>query len=202
MRRLLLNLPPPVLLVLLLGACVNVPSEIAPAPIASPEYAGFPYRKSDSGLPSLAPLLRRVSPSVVNISVVSRVSLEYNPLLRDPTFRRFLEMFELQIPETPPQRRLQTVGSGVIVDARRGYVITNYHVIEDAEAIRVTLKDRRSFAGQLLGSEPRSDIALLRIEPQDLVALRLGDSDAVEVGDFVLAIGNPFGLGQTVTSEG
>ena len=201
MRSTLLNLTASALLVLLLVACTNLPTQPEPAPAsASPQYASFPYRKRGSGLPSFAPLLRDIAPSVVNIAVVSTVSLEYNPLLRDPMFRRFLEMFELQLPETPPQHRLQTVGSGVIVDARRGYVITNHHVIEDAEAIRVTLKDRRSFAGQLLGSDPRTDIALLRIEPKGLVALPLGDSDAVEVGDFVLAIGNPFGLGQTVTS--
>ena len=93
-----------------------------------------------------------------------------------------------------------SAGSGVIIDARRGHVVTNHHVIERAEAITVTLKDRRSFQAELIGSDPATDIALLKIEADDIRALPLGDSDDLAVGDFVVVIGNPFGFGQTATS--
>ena len=93
-----------------------------------------------------------------------------------------------------------SAGSGVIIDARRGHVVTNHHVIERAEAITVTLEDRRSFQAELIGSDPATDIALLKIEVDDIQALPLGDSDELAVGDFVVAIGNPFGFGQTATS--
>jgi S1-C subfamily serine protease len=155
-----------------------------------------------TGYPTLAPLLRRVTPAVVNISVESEVSLEDHPFFRDPEFRRFLEKFDLPAPRSPESGRRQSVGSGVIVDAARGYVLTNRHVIEDARSITVTLKDRRSYQARLVGSDRRADIAVLRIAPppKGLTALRFGDSNRLEVGDFVLAIGNPFGIGQTVTS--
>ena len=94
-----------------------------------------------------------------------------------------------------------SAGSGVIIDAAKGYVLTNHHVIKGAREVMVTLKDRRQFQAKLVGSDAGTDIALLKIEGQNIVALRFGDSDALNVGDYVLAIGNPFGLGQTVTSE-
>ncbi len=156
--------------------------------------AAIPLAEGRGGVPTLAPLIAQVTPAVVNISTVSRAAAETNPLLRDPFFRRFFD-----VPDRP-QRQERAAGSGVIVDATTGYVITNHHVIRGAEEIIVTLKDRRQFKAQLVGADPGTDIAVLKIEPQNLTALRLGDSDALNVGDFVLAIGNPFGLGQTVTS--
>ncbi len=137
-------------------------------------------------------MLVQVTPAVVNISVQTR-SAQENPLLRDPFFRRFFDQ-----PERP--RVEQSAGSGVIVDAARGLVLTNNHVVNNALEIIVTLKDRRQLKGQLVGADPATDIALVRLPPEGLTALKLGDSDDLAVGDFVVAIGNPFGIGQTVTS--
>jgi serine protease Do/serine protease DegQ len=145
------------------------------------------------GLPTLAPLVNEVTPAVVNISVVTRSPMENNPLFRDPFFRRFFG-----VPDQ--QKREQAAGSGVIIDAARGYVLTNNHVIKDAERAIVTLKDRRQFTAKLVGTDPGTDVAVLQIEAAGLSALKLGDSDVLQVGDHVLAIGNPFGIGQTVTS--
>ena len=147
------------------------------------------------GLPTLAPLVNEVTPAVVNISVVTRSPMENNPLFRDPFFRRFFG-----VPERQQQQREQAAGSGVIIDAARGYVLTNNHVIKDAERAIVTLKDRRQFNAKLVGTDPGTDIAVLKIEAAGLSALKIGDSDVLQVGDYVLAIGNPFGIGQTVTS--
>ncbi len=149
---------------------------------------------SPRDLPTLAPVVSEVTPAVVNISVVTRSPLEDNPLFRDPFFRRFFEL-----PERP-QRKEQATGSGVIVDAARGYVLTNHHVVRDAEKIVVILKDRRQFEAKLVGTDPGTDIAVLQIDAKGLSALRFGDSDQLAVGDYVIAIGNPFGIGQTVTS--
>ena len=162
--------------------------------MALPVHSAMPFISSKNGIPSLAPLLQDVTPAVVNISVQTRSAIEENPLFRDPFFRRF---FELPDQAARPER---SAGSGVIVDAGKGYVVTNYHVIKDAQQILVTLKDRRQFQAKLVGTDPGTDIALLQIEAKNLQALRLGDSDLLNVGDFVVAIGNPFGLGQTVTS--
>ena len=146
------------------------------------------------GLPTLAPLVNDVTPAVVNVSVVTRSPLEDNPLFRDPFFRRFFNL-----PDRP-QRQEQAAGSGVIVDAARGYVLTNHHVIREAEQVIVTLKDRRQFQARLVGADPGTDVAVLQIQAQGLAALKFGDSDQLNVGDYVIAIGNPFGIGQTVTS--
>jgi serine protease Do/serine protease DegQ len=146
------------------------------------------------GLPTLAPLVNQVTPAVVNISVITRAPMEDNPLFRDPFFRRFFNL-----PDRP-QRKEQAAGSGVIVDAARGLILTNNHVIKDAEGIIVTLKDRRQFPAKLIGTDPGTDVAVLQISAANITALRIGDSDALQVGDYVLAIGNPFGIGQTVTS--
>ena len=146
------------------------------------------------GLPTLAPLVNEVTPAVVNISVITRSPLEANPLFADPFFRRFFNL-----PDRP-QWQEQAAGSGVIVDAARGYVITNHHVIRNAEQVVVTLKDRRQLPAKLVGTDPGTDIAVLQIEAKGLSAIRIGDSDALQVGDYVIAIGNPFGIGQTVTS--
>ncbi|MGD9615026.1 MAG: Do family serine endopeptidase [Alphaproteobacteria bacterium] len=147
-------------------------------------------------IPSLAPMLARVTPGVVNIAVRGRVR-EQNPLLQDPFFRRF---FDLPQNARPRMRETEATGSGIVVDAARGYVLTNGHVVENATKIEVTTKDNRRFTARLIGRDPETDIAVLQISPDRLTAVPLGDSDRLEVGDFVLAIGNPFGLGQTVTS--
>jgi Do/DeqQ family serine protease len=155
-------------------------------------YAGQP-RLESQGLPTLAPVVAEVTPAVVNISVATRSPLEDNPLFRDPFFRRFFNLPDRSAPVE------QAAGSGVIVDATNGYVLTNHHVIKDAEKVLVTLRDRRQFEARVVGADPGTDIAVLRIQPQNLTAIRFGDSDQLNVGDYVLAIGNPFGIGQTVT---
>ena len=162
--------------------------------LAAANAYGAPPQTDARGLPTLAPLVNEVTPAVVNISVITRSPLEDNPLFRDPFFRRFFNL-----PERP-QRREQAAGSGVIVDAARGYVLTNHHVLKGAEQVLVTLKDRRQFPAKLVGSDPGTDVAVLQIPAQNLSALKFGDSDALQVGDYVIAIGNPFGIGQTVTS--
>ena len=162
-----------------------------------PARATLPLMQHEDGLPTLAPMLREVTPAVVNIAVSARVPAARNPLFDDPFFKRFFDL----PPERPlPERRRQSAGSGVIIDAERGYIVTNRHVVKDFTEIEVTLKDRRRFQARLVGSDPGTDIALLEIEAGNLSALPIGDSEALEVGDFVIAIGNPFGLGQTVTT--
>jgi len=145
-------------------------------------------------VPTLAPLVREVTPAVVNISVQGRVR-EDNPLYQDPLFREFFNV--------PKQleKEVNATGSGVIVDVQRGYVLTANHVVANATAVQIRTKDGRKFAGRVVGRDAPTDIALLQIrEPAGLKAIALGDSDALQVGDFVIAVGNPFGLGQTVTS--
>jgi Do/DeqQ family serine protease len=155
--------------------------------------AQLPGIATRDGMFSLAPVLEKVTPAVVNIAVLQRSPEEQNPLLRDPFFRRFFGFPE----ETRPQI---SAGSGVIVDARSGYVLTNAHVVRDAREVVITLRDNRRLPAKLVGADPGTDIAVLRVEPQNLADLPFGDSDALQVGDFVIAIGNPFGLGQTATS--
>ncbi len=157
--------------------------------------AGLPVAVDGQPLPTLAPMIKQVAPAVVNIATEGRVRVRQNPLLNDPFFRRFFNL-----PTIERERRVQSVGSGVIVDAVNGYVLTNNHVIANADKIVITLRDRRQFEAELIGTDPDTDIAVLKIPAEDLTALQLGDSDALEVGDFVVAIGNPFGIGQTVTS--
>ena len=143
---------------------------------------------------SLAPLVRKTSPAVVNIAVLQPSPAEQNPLLQDPFFRRYFG-----VPDAALQPAM-AAGSGVIVDGQRGFVITNFHVVRNATAIEVVLKDGRKFAAQVLGAAPDLDLAVLQIGAKDLPTLPLGDSGKLQVGDYVVAIGNPFGLGQTVTS--
>jgi serine protease Do/serine protease DegQ len=152
--------------------------------------AALPTR---DGVPTLAPVLEKVTPAVVNIAVLQRSPEDQNPMLRDPFFRRFFGLPG----ESQPQI---SAGSGVIVDAKNGYVMTNAHVIKDAREVLVTLKDNRRFPAKLVGADAGTDIAVLKIDPKNLVQARFGDSDLLQVGDFVVAIGNPFGLGQTATS--
>ena len=166
-----------------------------------PSQAGIiPWLKGENGeameVPTLAPMLRHVLPAVVNIAASGKVVIQDNPLLQDPFFRHFFR----GLPPIPRERRTQSVGSGVIVDARNGYIITNHHVIKNAETIYVILKDKRRLKAKLVGSDPETDIAVLKVKGDGLDDLPMGDSDKLQVGDFVVAIGNPFGLGQTVTS--
>ncbi len=160
---------------------------------AAPALAAFPL-ENQNGVPSVAPVLRKVTPGVVNIAVHGRVRVN-NPLLADPFFRRFFN-----IPNGPIERETQATGSGVIVDAKNGYVLTNNHVVQNADLIEVTLRDKRRFKAKLIGRDEATDVAVLKIPTENLTDVPMGDSDKAEVGDFVLAIGNPFGLGQTVTS--
>jgi serine protease Do len=159
-----------------------------------PAAAQVPDLRKGGSIPTLAPLVRQVTPAVVNISVHGRVR-EDNPLYRDPIFREFFDVPK-QI-----EKEVNATGSGVIVDAQRGYVLTNNHVVEGTSTVQITTRDSRQFSAKVIGRDPPTDVAVLQIQnPAGLRALPLGDSDALEVGDFVLAIGNPFGLGQTVTS--
>ncbi|GAB4194213.1 MAG: Do family serine endopeptidase [Wenzhouxiangellaceae bacterium] len=156
--------------------------------------AALPAAVNGQPLPSLAPVLEQVTPAVVNIHTETRVQVS-SPLLDDPFFRHFFNL-----PRVPRERVSTSLGSGVIVDAENGYILTNHHVIGDADDIAVTLADGNTHQATLIGSDPDTDIAVIKIEAEQLSALSLADSDQLRVGDFVVAVGNPFGLGQTVTS--
>jgi len=156
----------------------------------------FSWFDGEGKMPTLAPMLEQSKPAVVNIATQSHVQVRDNPLLNDPFFRKFFNIPEQQ----PRQRSKQSLGSGVIFDAKEGLVLTNNHVIHRADEITVSLTDGRSFQAELVGSDPATDVALIKIPAENLSALPLADSDQLRVGDFVVAIGNPFGLGQTVTS--
>ena len=174
---------------------LDVPARAEPA-AAVPMAAALPGVVDGQALPSLAPMLRRVTPAVVSVHSRQRVRIN-NPFANDPFFRR---MF----PNVPDERINESLGSGVIVDAARGYVLTNHHVIEGADEVSVTLSDGRTLTAEFVGSDADTDVALMRIpvpgDGQPLQAIPLADSGALEVGDFVVAVGNPFGVGQTVTS--
>ena len=200
-------LPTPVTLVLaaLLGGVVATQIDssrdhsseppASPLDLAVPQArASLPPEAGGQPLPSLAPMLRNVTPAVVSIQSKQIVRTR-SPLADDPFFRQFFG-----IPDVPQERVQQALGSGVIVDAEKGLVLTNNHVVEAADGITVTLADGRSVEGQTVGSDPDTDIALVRIPADHLTALKIADSSQLQVGDFVVAVGNPFGLGQTVTS--
>lgn len=156
--------------------------------------AAWPPSVGGQALPSLAPMLERSMPAVVNISTTKAV--RENPLLNDPFFRYFFQM-----PRHPrEQQQKNSLGSGVIVDEDKGYIVTNNHVIDKADKIMVTLSDGRLFTATLLGTDPEADVAVIQIPAENLTSLPIADSKALKVGDFAVAIGNPFGLGQTVTS--
>ncbi len=143
---------------------------------------------------TLAPLVKRAAPAVVSIAVLQSSPAEQNPLLRDPFFRRYLG-----IPDEAVAPAI-AAGSGVIIDGARGIILTNNHVVEGARLIEVALPDRRRFQAELVGTDKATDLAVLRVRAADLPQLSLGDSDRLQVGDYVIAIGNPFQLGQTVTA--
>jgi len=170
------------------------------AAIAPPAPAAMPAAVGDTPVFSLSPIVKKVSPAVVNIATRGTVKDRgpQNPLLDDPFFRRF---FDVPPESGPRERPFQSAGSGVIFDAKAGYIVTNAHVVENASEITVTLQDGRDVKAEVVGSDEPSDVAVLKIKSEtNLVQIGLGDSSKVEVGDFVLAIGNPFGLQHTVTS--
>ena len=182
----------------LLLAAASLAAAVIAAPIANAALPAAPV--ADSPMPSLAPMVKRVSPSVVNIATRGTIKEkpgQRNPLMDDPFFRRF---FDVPPDAKPRERQFQSAGSGVIVDAKNGYIVTNYHVVENASEITVTLLDDRSFSAKVIGSDEGADIAVLQAKQPNLVAMSLGDSAHLEVGDFVVAIGNPFGLQHTVTA--
>ena len=164
---------------------------LAVAPVTA--KAGIPI---PGDVPTLAPVVDKVVQGVVNIAVSGSVEVQ-NPLMSDPFFRQFF-----RLPNQPMRRQVQAAGSGVIVDAGRGYILTNNHVVAvgQDQTIEVTLKDKRHFKAKLVGRDPETDIAVLKIDADNLTAVEFADSDRIRVGDYALAIGNPFGLGQTVTS--
>ena len=171
---------------------------VAIAVLAALRATAWPFK--DGETPTLAPLLARVTPAVVNIAVVGTAAESRDPLLDDPFFRRFFEGPEA--PLAPPSVPRQSIGSGVIIDAAEGLVVTNHHVVQGADSIVVTLSDRREFNAILVGSDAGTDVALLRVmaEGAAFAEIPIGDSSALAVGDYVVAIGNPFGLGQTATA--
>jgi serine protease Do/serine protease DegQ len=163
----------------------------------NPAWAALPTTdEAGAPVPTLAPMVKRVSPAIVNISASGTVDVRrQNPLLDDPFFRKFF-----QIPDEELKRPTQSLGSGVIIDAAKGLILTNHHVVEGADKIQVTLLDNRQVTAEVIGSDEGSDVAVLKIPADHLSQIELGDSDALEVGDFVVAIGNPFGFSHTVTS--
>ena len=183
---------------------------------ALPAGAALPARMPEGEVPTLAPVMERVTPSVVNIATFTTVEVR-NPLFSDPFFRRFFDTPRNQ----PRYRRTRSAGSGVIVNAQQGYIVTNDHVVSRADEVAVTLSDGRTLPAEIVGSDSQVDLAVLRIDPEalftsgenrggrgagadglamGLAEAEFGDSAQLRVGDFVVAVGNPFGLGQTVTS--
>ncbi|MGH8176874.1 MAG: Do family serine endopeptidase [Steroidobacter sp.] len=170
---------------------------IAAVVFTAPAAAQLPEKVGDTPVPSLAPVVKKASPAVVNIATRGTLREQRrNPLLEDPFFRRFFDAPELG----PRERQFQSAGSGVIVDAKNGYIITNAHVIENADEITVTLLDDRQLKAEVVGRDKPSDVAVLKVTANNLIEMPLADSSRAEVGDFVLAIGNPFALSHTVTS--
>jgi Do/DeqQ family serine protease len=161
-------------------------------------HAALPQAVGDTPVPTLAPMIKRVSPAVVNIATrgTIREQTPRNPLLEDPFFRRFFDIPEMG----PRERQFQSAGSGVIFDAKNGYIVTNAHVVDNATEITVTLQDGRDLTATVVGTDIPSDVAVVKVPPESLTQVALGDSGRLEVGDFVVAIGNPFGLQHTVTS--
>jgi Do/DeqQ family serine protease len=159
----------------------------------------LPQAVGDTPVPSLSPMIKRVAPAIVNVATRGTIKERsaQNPLLDDPFFRRF---FGAQPNTGARERPFQSAGSGVIFDAKNGFILTNSHVIENASEITVTLQDGRDLTAEIVGSDEPSDVAVLKVKPANLIQISLGDSSRVEVGDFVVAIGNPFGLQNTVTA--
>ncbi|MBC7162936.1 MAG: trypsin-like peptidase domain-containing protein [Immundisolibacter sp.] len=162
-------------------------------PAGDPAAVTAPVAHTEPTANSFAPAVERAAPSVVNIYSTKVITRSYNPLLDDPVFQRFFGRAPV-----PRQRLESSLGSGVVLD-RDGYIVTNHHVIADADEIEVALRDGRSAHARLIGSDTLTDLALLRIDLAQVPAIALGDDQQTRIGDLVLAIGNPFGVGQTVT---
>jgi Do/DeqQ family serine protease len=160
-----------------------------------PAQAGMPLAVDGQALPSLAPMLEHTTPAIVSISVKGTHEIKQ----RVPDAFKFFFGNPRQ-PDQAQERPFQGLGSGVIIDDKEGYIVTNNHVIDDADVIMITLKDGRQFEAKKLGADKESDIAVLQIDAKNLTAIKIADSDQLRVGDFAVAIGSPFGLGQTVTS--
>ena len=182
--------------------------ELACAALLVAAAAGMPFAAAcaaippavvRSGVPSLAPMIRRVSPAVVTISIrgLRPERGSGDPLHDDPFFNRFFRNLPGQDQD---ERPFAAAGSGVIVDAARGYILTNAHVVDHATGITVTLEDGRRLEAKLVGADPPSDIAVVQVHARGLTQVRLGDSAKLAVGDFVVAIGNPFGLPDSATA--
>lgn len=159
-------------------------------------HAALPDMVSGQAVPSLAPVIKRASPAVVNIQSKGSVEAQANPFAGDPFFEQFFGRRGQQ----PQRRETQSAGSGVIIDAEKGIILTNHHVIENADEIIVQLQDGNEYEAEKIGSDKGSDIGVLKIKAKNLSQLAIADSDNLQVGDFVVAIGNPFGFGHTVTS--
>jgi serine protease Do/serine protease DegQ len=162
---------------------------------SAPAYANLPMAVEGQALPSLAPMLERTTPAVVSISVKGTHEVQQ----RVPDAFRFF-FGNPRRGQAPQERPFEGLGSGVIIDADEGYIVTNNHVINEADEIVVTLKDGRQLEAKKIGADPESDIALIQVDDDDLTEIKISDSDKLRVGDFAVAIGSPFGLGQTVTS--
>jgi Do/DeqQ family serine protease len=169
--------------------------------VSLPSFAHMPPPAvAGQAVPSLAPMVKRVSPAVVNVSTRGHVKVQQNnPFMNDPFFQQFFGG-RGGGGNQPIERKFQSLGSGVIVDADKGYILTNNHVVENADQITVTLVDNRSYTAKVVGKDPDTDVAVLQIKADNLTAINLGDSDKLQVGDFVVAVGNPFGLTHTVTA--
>jgi serine protease Do/serine protease DegQ len=173
-------------------------NKILPALMAGAALALSAPVLGQTALPSFAPVIKRASPAVVNIAVRGTVAAPRNPFFEDPGFRRF---FGVPPDAQQRDREFRSAGSGVIVDAKNGYIVTNAHVVKNASEITITLVDDVELKAEIVGTDERSDVAVLRVKDTALPAeIRLADSSRVQVGDFVIAIGNPFGLQHTVTS--
>jgi S1-C subfamily serine protease len=180
-------------------ACACSLGATQPPPVAAaeqPQTTRVPQSRAEITL-SFAPVVRKAAPAVVNIYTQKQVpEAALNPFAADPFFRYFFQQFGGRELQPQPEKSL---GSGVIVRPD-GLIVTNYHVVKDADQIMVVTSDRREFRAHLVGGDQAADLALLHIDADHLPTLPMGDSDALEVGDLVLAIGDPFGIGQTVTS--
>ena len=159
-------------------------------------YAALPVSVEGQPLPSLAPMIEKIRPAVVNIATRGSVDIQNHPLLNDPLFRRFFKGFE----NMPQRKEVKSLGSGVIIDEDAGYIVTNFHVIDGADEIAVTMFDGVQLEAKIVGSDSEADVAILKIDHDNLTSIPFADSSKLRVGDFTVAIGNPFGLGQTVTS--
>ena len=176
---------------------------LAPDAVGQSNFTGNAAMTVDNerGVLTMAPLLERTTPAVVNIRTEGTRNSRSNPRSEemDEMMRRFFgDQFDF--PDREEGRRSSSVGSGVIVDARRGYILTNAHVVAGADQIEVQLGDRRILDAELVGEDTQTDVAILKVEARNLTDLDFADSEEVKVGDYVVAIGNPFGIGQTVTS--